>query len=62
MGGGEWEGRNVDVSRICQYGSFKIFDKFDSVVDEESQCTILVLAILVAIFCKEMYAHFDLLL
>jgi hypothetical protein len=50
------------VSRICGYGSFKFLDKCDGIVDEESKSAILVLAILEAIFRKEMYTHFDLLL
>ena len=62
MGGGEREARDVDVGGIFDYGCFEVLDKHDGVADEESECTILVLAILVAIFCKEMYAHFDLLL
>jgi hypothetical protein len=62
VGGGEWEGRDVDVSGISVYGFFEILDKLDGIVDEESKCAILVLKILVAIFCKEMYTHFDQLL
>ena len=62
VGGGEREGRDVDVSGIFDYGSLEVLDKFDGVADEESECAILVLAILVTIFRKEMYTHFDLLL
>ena len=62
MGGGERKGRNVDVSDIVVYGYFEFLDGLDGVADEESECTILVLANLVAIFCKEMYTHFDMLL
>ena len=62
MGGSEWEGRDVDVSGIFGYGYFECLDKLDGIADEESKCAILVLEILVAIFCKEMYTHFDLLL
>jgi hypothetical protein len=60
--GGEREGRDVDVSGISGYGFFEFLDELDGIADEESECTILVLAILVAILCKEMYTHFDLLL
>ena len=59
--GGERKGRNVDVRGILGYGYFEFLDKFDGIADEESECTILVLAILVAIFSKEMYTHLDLL-
>jgi hypothetical protein len=62
VGGGERKGRDVDVSGICSYGSFEFIDKLDRIANEESKCTILVLAILVTIYCKEMYTHFDLLL
>jgi hypothetical protein len=62
VGGGEGKGRDVNVSGICSYGFFKILDKLDGIADEESECAILVLAILVTIFCKKMYTHFDLLL
>jgi hypothetical protein len=58
VGGGERKRRDVDVSRICNYGFFEFLDKLDGIVDEESKCTILLLVILVAIFCKEMYTHF----
>ena len=44
------------------YGFFEFLDKLDGIADEESECAILVLAILVAIFCKKMYTHFDLVL
>ena len=62
MGGGKRKGRDVNVSGIFGYGYFEFLDKLDGIVDEESKCTIVVLEILVAIFCKEMYTHFDLLL
>ena len=62
MGRGQRESRDVDLSRIFGYGSSEFLDKFDGIADEESNRTILVLAILVAIFCKKMYTHFDLLL
>ena len=62
MGGGEREGSDVDVSGISGYGFFEFHDKLDCVADEESKCAILVLVILVDIFCKKMYTHFDLLL
>jgi hypothetical protein len=62
VGGGEGKGRDVDVSGILGYGFFEFLDKLDGIADEESKCAILVLEILVAIFCKEMYTHFDLLL
>ena len=57
--GGKRKGRDVDVSSILGYGVFKFLDKLDGIADEESKSTILVLAILVAIFCKEMHTHFD---
>jgi hypothetical protein len=50
------------VSRTSGYGVLEILDKLDGIADEESESAILVLAILVAIFCKKMYTHFDLLL
>jgi hypothetical protein len=63
VGGGEREGRDVDVSGVCGYGFLEILDKLDGIADEESKSnTILLLEILVAIFYKEMYTHFDLLL
>jgi hypothetical protein len=43
VGGGEREGRDVDVSSICGYGSIKFLDKLDGIADEESKCAILVL-------------------
>jgi hypothetical protein len=60
VGGGERKGRNVDVSGISGYGFFEFLDKLDGIADEERKCpcAILVLKILVAIFCKEMYTHF----
>jgi hypothetical protein len=60
--GGERKGRDVDVSRICSYGVFEFLDKLDGIANEESKSVILVLAILEAIFRKDMYTHFDLLL
>ena len=54
-GGGKREGRYVDVSRMYGYCAFECLDKLDSIADEENKCTILVLAILIAIFRKEMY-------
>jgi len=62
VGGGKGKGRDVDVSGIFGYGSFEFLDKLDGIADEESKRAILVLKILVAIFCKAMYTHFDLLL
>ena len=63
MGRGEGKSRNIDVSGILGYGFFEYLDKLDGIADEESKCVILVLAILIVIFCKEMYStHFDLLL
>jgi hypothetical protein len=62
VGGSERKGRDVDVSGIFSYGCFECLNKLDGIVDEESKCAILVLEILVAIFCKEMYTHFDLFL
>jgi hypothetical protein len=50
------------VSGICDYGFFEFLDKLDGIADEESKSVILVLAILEAIFRKDMYTHFDLLL
>ena len=48
------------MSGISAYGFFESLDKLDCIANEESESAILVLAILVAIFCKEMYTHFDL--
>jgi hypothetical protein len=62
VGGGKRKGRDVDVSCISGYRFFESLDKRDGIDDEESKSPILVLEILVAIFCKEMYTHFDLLL
>ena len=62
MGGGEREGRDVNLSGIFDYGCFEYLDKLDGIADEESKCAILVLAILADIFRKEMNTHFDLLL
>ena len=50
------------MSGILGYGLFEFLDKLDGIANEESECAILVLAILVPIFYKEMYTHFDLLL
>ena len=50
------------MSGILDYGFFECLDKLDGIADEESECAILDLAILVAIFCKKMYTHFDLFL
>jgi hypothetical protein len=61
VGGSERKGRDVDVSRIFGYGFFEFLDKLDGIADEESKSAILVLAILEAIFRKEMHTHFDLL-
>ena len=54
-GGGKREGRDIDVGRILGYSEFKFLDKLDSIADEENKYAILVLAILVTIFRKEMY-------
>ena len=61
-GGGERKSRDVYVSGTSGYGFFECLDKLDGIADEESECAILDLAILVATFCKKMYTHFDLLL
>ena len=50
------------MSGISGYGVMEYLDKLDGIVDEEIEFAILVLAILVAIFRKKMYTHFDLLL
>jgi hypothetical protein len=60
--GGKRKGRDIDMSGISNYGFFEFLDKLDGITNEESKCAILVLAILVAIFHKEMHTHFDLLL
>ena len=61
--GGERKGRDVDVSGIFDYGIFEYLDKLDGISNEESECCILVLGNLVAIFYKEMYTtHFDMFL
>ena len=44
MGGGEWEGRYVNVSGTASYGIFEILDKLDGIADEKSEFAILVLA------------------
>jgi hypothetical protein len=62
VGGGKRKGRDVDVSGILGYGFFKFLNKLDGIADEERKSAILVLAILEAIFRKEMYTHFDLFL
>ena len=54
-GGGKREGRYVDVSGIQGYSFLECLDKLDGIADEENKCAILVLAILVTIFRKEMY-------
>ena len=54
-GGGKREGRDIDVSRIKGYSVFEFPDKLDGIANEENKCAILVLAILIAIFRKEMY-------
>ena len=54
-GGGKREGRDINVSRIKVYSILECLDKLDSIADEENKCAILALAILVAIFRKEMY-------
>ena len=59
---GERKGRNIDVGGILGYGFFEYLNKLDGITDEKSECTILVLEILIAIFCKKMYTHFDLIL
>ena len=59
--GGERKGRDVDVSGILGDGFFEPLDKIDGIDDEESECAILVLGILVAIFCK-MYTYFHFIL
>ena len=53
--GAKREGRDIDVSGIYGYSAFKCLDKLDSITNEENKSAILVLAILVAIFRKEMY-------
>ena len=62
VGGGQGEGRDVDMSRTSGYGVLEFLDKLDGIADEKSEFTILVLAILVAILCKKMNTHFDPLL
>ena len=57
---GESKGGDIDVSSICDYGFSEFLDKLDGIINEESECAILVLAILVTMFFKEMYTHFDL--
>jgi hypothetical protein len=37
LGGGEREGRDVDVSGISGYGFFELLDKLDGIADEESK-------------------------
>jgi hypothetical protein len=51
------KGRDVDMSGIFGYGYFEFLDKLDGIADEESKSAILVLAILEAIFRKEMYTY-----
>ena len=62
VGGGERKGRDINVSGILDYGIFEFLNELDAITDEESKRAILVLVILAAIFCKEMYTHFDLVL
>ena len=62
MRGCERKGRDVDVGGMLGYGSFEFLDKLNGIADEESECAILVLVILIAMFCKEIYTHFDLFL
>ena len=50
------------MSDIRGHGFSETPDKCDGIADEESKCLILALVILVAIFCKETYTHFNLLL
>ena len=50
MGGGEKKGRDVNVSGILGYELFELLDKLNGIVNEERECAILVLAILVAIY------------
>ena len=44
VGGGEWEGRYVNVSGIASYGSLEYLDKLDGIADEKSEFAILVLS------------------
>ena len=62
VGGGEWEGRYVNVSGTLSYGVLEFLDKIDGIADEKSEFAILVLVILVVILYKKKYTHFDLLL
>ena len=62
VGGREGVGRYVDVSGTSGYGVLEFRNKLDGIADIKSKFAILVLAILVAIFCKKMYTHFDQLL
>ena len=43
VGRGQRESRDVDLSRIFDYGLFEYLDKLDGVTDEESEFAILVL-------------------
>ena len=52
VGGGKRKGGYVDMSGICDYGFSELLNKLDGIADEESECAILVLAILVAILCE----------
>ena len=61
VGGGEWEGRYVNVSGTSSYGVLEFLHKIDGIADEKSEFVILVLVILVTILCKKMYTHIDLL-
>ena len=44
VGGGEWEGRYVNVSGTASYGFLEILDKLDGIADEKSEFAILVLS------------------
>ena len=44
MGGGEWEGRYVNVSGTSSYGDLEILDKLDGIADEKSEFAIFVLS------------------
>ena len=56
-GGGERKGGDIDVSGISGYRFFKFLDKLNGIADEESECTILVLAIFSShFFQKDVYS------
>ena len=61
VGGGEGEGRYVDVSGTSGYGVSEFLDKLDGIGDEKSEFFIFVLVILVTILCKKTYTHIYLL-